>query len=227
MTQTGTIVLNLGSNITYVAGTVNDISKVFIQDDYNLSLWRATVDVSNDNVYRIDLELYDAAGNSGKYNTTIYYVLPSFIYDRTQADVDLVKDLNKKMQNNTATESEKQKWHSNLKGALNTSDLFRIENDIQIISDLLGISLVSKRDNLPELPTHDYYVQLINNVTSIRNSKYIYTTTPPVPECPINSYKQINDIEKILYDVYTVFNSNFYHYAGESVYAGENIGLLL
>ena len=43
----------------------------------------------------------------------------------------------------------------------------------------------------------------------------------------MGNYKIADDIEKILHDIYEVYNSNFVHYAGEEIYAGQSIGLLL
>ena len=55
--------------------------------------WRATVDVAEDSLYHIYLEMYDEAGNKSTYENTIEYILPWFVYDRTQADVDRVQEL--------------------------------------------------------------------------------------------------------------------------------------
>ena len=86
----GTISFELSTDITYVAGTVNGVETVFIQDEAYPVKWRATVDVAEDSLYHIYLEMYDEAGNKSTYENTIEYILPWFIYDRTQEDVDRV-----------------------------------------------------------------------------------------------------------------------------------------
>ena len=55
----GTISFELSTDITYVAGTVNGVETVFIQDEAYPVKWRATVDVAEDSLYHIYLEMYD------------------------------------------------------------------------------------------------------------------------------------------------------------------------
>lgn len=114
-----------------------------------------------------------------------------------------------------------------MKGAFNLSDVRRNENNCYVIAQLLNISLVTCKDNLPTYPDKTYFDSLLKNVTALRNAGYRYVETPEVPQQPINTYQKINDIEKILHDIYEVYNSNFVHYVGEEIYAGQSIGLLL
>ena len=44
----GTISFELSTDISYVAGTVNGVETVFIQDEAYPVKWRATVDVAED-----------------------------------------------------------------------------------------------------------------------------------------------------------------------------------
>ena len=220
----GTISFELSTDITYVAGTVNGVETVFIQDEAYPVKWRAAVDVAEDSLYHIYLEMYDEAGNKSIYENTIEYILPWFIYDRTQADVDRVQALRDIGWENM-TGDEKTEWINGMKGAFNLSDVKRNENNCYVIAQLLNISLV--KDNLPAYPDKTYFDSLLKNVTALRNAGYRYVETPEVPQQPINTYQKINDIEKILHDIYEVYNSNFVHYAGEEIYAGQSIGLLL
>lgn len=155
------------------------------------------------------------------------------VYDRTQADVDKVKQLNDIGYFNM-TSAQQTEWLTDLKGALNESDLLRIENNVQILSDVLELDLTTYDGNIPEIPRTTYYTNLKNNVAAIRGTGYIHADTPTVPNNPYNSYQKINDIEKILFDIHEILSDNFYHfchstsdtpYAG--IYAGEGIGLLL
>ena len=52
----------------------------------------------------------------------------------------------------------------------------------------------------------------------------IYESTPQVPDLPFNHYQKINDIEKIISDVYSLFTIRFY-YCDSELYCGETIGI--
>lgn len=85
--------LDLPSDIVYVAGYVNDVQTVFRQDNIIRNRWRAYVEAAEDSMYHIILEMHDEAGNVGHFETTVEYILPEFVYDRTRADVDRVYEL--------------------------------------------------------------------------------------------------------------------------------------
>ena len=55
----------------------------------------------------------------------------------------------------------------------------------------------------------------------------IYTSTPEVPEQPLNDYKKWNAIERILHDVYVIYSGNISNvdYCGE-IATGEEIGVI-
>lgn len=162
----GTISFELSTDITYVAGTVNGVETVFIQDEAYPVKWRAAVDVAEDSLYHIYLEMYDEAGNKSTYENTIEYILPWFIYDRTQEDVDRVQELRNIGWENM-TDSEKTEWQQGMKGAFNLSDVRRNENNCYVIAQLLNISLVTCKDNLPTYPDKTYFDSLLKNVTKI------------------------------------------------------------
>lgn len=143
------------------------------------------------------------------------------ITDRTQEDVDRVKYLTRVILAGTNTESEWKEFQLNLRGALNYSDLDRIERNLNTLSILLNISLVSMER--PAIPRISYFNNLLENVRRIRTSFYCYSNTPAVPSRPLNTYQKINDIEKILRDAYSAYcrNTENYFYCGDDVYAGE------
>lgn len=149
------------------------------------------------------------------------------ITDRTLNDVNYVKELNSKFLDGTISEDEIEKWKSDLKGALNTSDLERIENNIKILSDVLELDLTTHVGNIPQFPDTAYFANLRNNVQAIRNSGYILPTTPQVPQSPLNIYWKWNDIETILMDVYGILTQNFYMYCNDDVYCGEGNAILI
>lgn len=112
------------------------------------------------------------------------------ITDRTQADVLYAKSVEY-----TATD---------LKGALNRSDLERIGENIYVILGMMGydIDLESFSDILtpPEIPNVSYYNKLQYYLNVIVSSGYVFSTTPPIPARPYTVYHKWNDIEQILAD---------------------------
>ena len=86
------------------------------------------------------------------------------ITDRSKADVDRVIELNNKLRDGTITPEEKTEWLNDMKGALNTSDLSRIENDIQLLSDVLELDLTTYIGNIPTYPRVAYYTNLQTNL---------------------------------------------------------------
>ena len=146
------------------------------------------------------------------------------ITDRTLSDVNRVKELLEKGWKNFSDE-ERKEWSGVLKGALNISDIERIQNNIQLLSDVLELDLIV--DSIPQIPNEAFYEQMIINVETIRNSYGIYADTPKTPNAPLNTYLKWNDIEKILLDVYKILMNNFYYYCGSEIYTGDVTGLLL
>lgn len=144
-----------------------------------------------------------------------------FVYDRTQADVDRVKEFYN-IGWNGLTEAQKAEWLSGMKGCLNTADLFRIENNLYALSQLLKVELQTNKDSIPDIPSVSYFEQLLANVEALRATGFVYMTTPEIPENPINTYQKVNDIERILRDIYSVYvaNNTSCIYCGEN-YAGE------
>lgn len=219
--------LDLPSDIVYVAGYVNDVQTVFRQDNIIRNRWRAYVEAAEDSMYHIILEMHDEAGNVGHFETTVEYILPGFVYDRTRADVDRVYELRGIGWNNM-TKAQRKEWTDGLKGCLNRSDLKRIENAISVIAQLLQIGMQTNRDNLPELPDTLYFQTLLKNVSTLRETGYILRTTPELPGLPLNTYEKINHIEHILHDIYWNFNENNSNstYCGNEIYAGDEIASL-
>lgn len=146
------------------------------------------------------------------------------VTDRSQSDVERVLELLEKGWKNF-TEDEKEEWSGGMKGALNTSDLERIQNNIQLLSDVLELDL--SVPDVPDVPNETFYNEVISNTASIRSAYCIHTTTPETPETPLNTYSKWNDIERILMDVYRILLNNFHYYCGSEIYTGDNTGLLL
>ena len=144
-----------------------------------------------------------------------------FVYDRTQSDVDRVKELRNIGWDNL-TPAQKEEWLSGLKGCLNTKDLQRIEDNTCALAQLINVSLQSNSGNVPGIPDVSYFSRLLVNLEALVATGFVYLTTPKVPQNPINTFQKVNDIEKILRDIYSVYmaNSTSSFYCGEA-YAGE------
>lgn len=195
----------LPSNIVYVAGYVNHIAVVF-QQEADGKTWSAKAEQSAENTYLLELDIVDEAGNRTNYIDTIEYVLPFFIYDRTIQDVE----------------------QRTAKGYINASDLNRVERNTRIVAEYIGIEVtVNENWEIGELPRVSDYKRIRENVQSIRDNYMIYTSTPEVPEQPLNNYKKWNAIERILHDVYVIYFGNISNvdYCGE-IAAGEEIGVI-
>lgn len=148
------------------------------------------------------------------------------ILDRTQEDVDRVKELTKKIGDRTITDEEWAEYAKSMKGALNYSDLDRIEFNLDILHDLFApyIELNYYSMDRDYIPRTSYFVNLLKNIQMIRDTMYILSTTPKVPALPLSHYQNWNDIEQIIYDVYWMyrrFERSFY-YCGE-IYANGNV----
>ncbi len=147
------------------------------------------------------------------------------ITDRSQADVNRVLELLAKIKFETFTDDEKAEWLTDSKGALNTSDLLRIKNNIELLAEVLELDLTIS--NVPDIPKESYYTELLHNVAAIREAGITFSSTPTVPQAPLNTYDKWNDIEKILEDIYNVLMNNFHYFCGEQLYAGDTVALLL
>lgn len=94
--------------------------------------------------------------------------MATWITDRTQADVDRVKELTAKARTGTWTEEEQQEWASGMKGALSYTDYNRIENGIKELAEIVGapysarivqqnIQVVTAKNESGDIPAWDTY----------------------------------------------------------------------
>lgn len=156
-----------------------------------------------------------------------------FVYDRNILDISEAKELTEKIQTtgfSSLTENEKQKWQSGLKGTLNYTDLNRIEGNSLELAQMVGVSVDAPKTNwtMTDIPTQRDFKRIRDNVQKIRSSNYVYSDTPVTPELPLNRYEKINDIEKILFDVYDMYTRNMsaIYYVGEIWDEDEEIGVI-
>ena len=69
-----------------------------------------------------------------------------WITDRTQPDVDRVKEITAKARTGTWTKAEQSEWLAGMKGALSYTDFNRIESGIQELGSILGAPVSVRTD---------------------------------------------------------------------------------
>lgn len=149
-----------------------------------------------------------------------------WIYDRTQEDVEKAKEINRKYIEKTITEEEKINWSVGMKGALNASDLNRIESNTAVIAQMVGTQVITKEWTSSDIPRESDYFRIRENIQHIRDAWYVVAGLPPTPTQPLNTYQKWNDIEKILHDLYYSYEKIIGYFCGTEVYAGEGIGII-
>lgn len=162
--------------------------------------------------------------DSGTYSYPYTWIEP--VTDRTQEDVEHAAELIAIAWDDMTAEQQEE-YISGLKGCMNRNDFERIENNIQILLDVLEIDSTSYVGEVPEFPTQEYFSKMQSNVAAIRSGYLIHTDTPEVPALPFNTWQKINDIEKILADVYEIIAAQFNYYTGTEIYTGDSTGLIL
>ena len=152
----------------------------------------------------------------------LYWIEP--VTDRTQNDVNRVKELKAKGWDNM-TSDEQEEWVHGLKGSMNYSDFMRVRNNILLLSDVLGLGI--ELEEPPNFVAIDYVKRIREYVDTIRNAYVTHFDTPVTPNNPINTYDKWNKLEYIMQDVYEILTGNFFHYCGDGLYMGaEGIGLI-
>ena len=146
------------------------------------------------------------------------------ITDRTQDDVNYVLSLADKWRRGTITESEKNEWLAGLKGAYNASDLNRVGAAMEYVEARLKeagyrISVTPKTDwNTQDVPNDNLMLQYLMCVSALRDVIPLLSTTPQVPtDMQKFTYKEANDIEKILKDIDMLLTNA----AKSKVFSGE------
>lgn len=144
----------------------------------------------------------------------------NLITDRTQNDVNRVKELAVKGKTGTWTEAERSEWLAGMKGAYNYSDWNRVETAVSEIASMLGVSLEtvttwSEKSIFTEADANRY----LANIRKLRTACSGLSITPATPSSMHRmTFATANDIEKILVDMETVIYS--WTRCGEA-YCGE------
>lgn len=113
------------------------------------------------------------------------------------------------------------------KGYYNAADLNRIEQNCSYLAGALKVTISTRTWSRTDFPTPGDFVRILNNLDTLRAAYFMYQTTPPTPQNPINEYGKANDIEKILQDLHNLYvdNKRAVMYSGEP-YAGQMIGVI-
>lgn len=144
------------------------------------------------------------------------------VYDRTQSDVALVVELNAKGWDNMTAE-EQAIFSQPMKGALNGVDVARINGNINVIRAVYSLDIPAQSEvALTGDPymTLDRFEAQHSAMLHIREHCQTHPDTPYVPADPVpNTHTAINDIEKILLDVYEIWqdNQSAARYTGEVI----------
>lgn len=141
----------------------------------------------------------------------------SFVYDRTPEDVETARYLLEKISTegySSLTDIEKEIFASDLKGCRNASDLNRISNAVNIISEIMHDGgMIDFEFNLKDdwtetdIPSKLDIETILGDISALRGFVEGYShNIPMVPNNPINTIEKMNDIERILYEVYNITN---------------------
>lgn len=119
------------------------------------------------------------------------------ITDRSKDDILLYNNMFQKGWKNFSDE-EKELWSKGMKGALNTTDINRVQNNIEYLADLQGIDVtVTYIDSLFFTPDIEEEIQ--GNIETI---------TGHLPRLPLNTFEKWNDIEQALKEKFVQLTMN-------------------
>lgn len=131
-----------------------------------------------------------------------------WITDRTQSDVDRVKEIAAKARTDTWTEAEQAEWVAGMKGALSYTDFNRIESGVLELANILGASVNVKTDWSVSgyLATSDAS-RWLANIEAIRSKNSGSSQLGQIPTTASMdklTFDIMNQIESILEDIETL-----------------------
>lgn len=139
-----------------------------------------------------------------------------WITDRTQSDVDRVKEIAAKARTDTWTEAEQAEWVAGMKGALSYTDFNRIESGVLELANILGASVNVKTD----WPVSGYLTESdasrwLANIEAIRSKN---SGSSKIGQTPTSMNKLtfdiMNQIESILEDI-EILAKTYVTFSGE------------
>lgn len=135
------------------------------------------------------------------------------ITNRTNEDVDRIEEYDE-IGYAYLDNEQKAEWLSGLIGALNATDLNRIESNQQFILNLLsGQYHLPFKTNwvMTDFVTSEDEKRILSNLETIMIS-FDLDKTIELPKIPLNYYEKINAIENILLQMYNKYFSNIEYY---------------
>lgn len=135
------------------------------------------------------------------------------ITDRSILDIDKLQEYDEIGYKNL-TNDQKSEWILGMKGALNASDLNRIESNQQFILTLLSdqYSLTFKTNWLMTNFVEDSDENRILMNLKTLMQPFNFDEEPQVPEKPLNYFEKINQIENIILQMYNKYYSKIKYY---------------
>lgn len=129
-----------------------------------------------------------------------------WITDRTQSDVDRVKEIAAKARTDTWTEAEQAEWAAGMKGALSYTDFNRIESGVLELANILGASVNVKTDwSVSGYLTESDASRWLANIKAIRSKN---SGSSKIGQTPTSmnrlTFDIMNQIESILEDIETL-----------------------
>lgn len=138
------------------------------------------------------------------------------ITDRSILDIQKLQEYDEIGYKNLTTE-QKNEWLSGMKGALNSSDLNRIESNQQYILNLLSNQyILTFKTNwlMTDFVEDSDENRILMNLKTLMQP-FNFEEEPQVPEKPLNYFEKINQIESIILQMYDKYNER-----GESIRGG-------
>ena len=135
------------------------------------------------------------------------------ITDRTTLDIDKLQEYDEIGYKNL-TNDQKAEWLLGMKGALNASDLNRIESNQQFILNLLSAqyALTFKTNWLmTDFVEDSDENRILMNLKTLMQP-FNFEEEPQVPEKPLNYFEKINQIENIILQMYDKYYSKIKYY---------------
>lgn len=135
------------------------------------------------------------------------------ITDRSILDIQKLQEYDEIGYKNLTTE-QKNEWLSGMKGALNSSDLNRIESNQQFILNLLSAqyALTFKTNWLmTDFVEDSDENRILMNLKTLMQP-FNFEEEPQVPEKPLNYFEKINQIENIILQMYNKYYSKIKYY---------------
>ena len=225
--STQVLTVSLPTSTLYVSGTVNGVETVWTNTEGQS--WETTADRSADDSYRVELTIINDLGVSSDSVFTLYYGL-HLITDRTEQDVETVKQLAEAIKAGTASEEQVQQYlNVHQKGAYTYEDLNRVEAAVAYVAKrmreygYLGELQTVEHWTMEDKPNQLDFERYLGNLARIRAAVTVWPSTPEAPDSANGfTVDKANAIEQILLDVDQILNliRDAWFFSGD-VYLGE------